>query len=78
MWSFLLTLCFVAFAVAQPVQARPSKMPVPHPAPEWTISEWLNSEATKLRDLRRKVVIVDFFQFWCPGCNSFSIPLLKH
>ena len=78
MWSFFLTLCFAAFAVAQPVQARPPKMPVPRPAPEWTISEWLNGEATKLRDLRRKVVIVDFFQLWCPGCHSFSIPLLKH
>jgi len=76
--SFLLILCFVAFTVAQPAQARPSKMPVPRPAPEWIISEWLNGEATNLLDLKGKVVIVDFFQLWCPGCNSFSIPLLKH
>lgn len=53
-------------------------MPVPRPAPEWIISEWLNGDATNLHDLKGKVVIVDFFQLWCPGCNSFSIPLLKH
>lgn len=52
-------------------------MPVPRVALEWIMSEWLNGEAVSLRDLRGKVVIVDFFQLWCPGCNSFSIPLLK-
>ena len=78
MRSFALILCLVAFVSAQPANARPSSMPVPRPAPEWIISEWLNGKATNLRDLRGKVVIVDFFQLWCPGCNSFSIPLLKH
>ncbi len=24
-----------------------------------------------------KVVVVEFFQLWCPGCKSFSLPLLK-
>ncbi len=46
------------------------------PAPEWDISEWINGEGSSLAELRGKVVVVDFFQLWCPGCNSFSIPLM--
>ncbi len=67
----------LAFCLALPAAARPSHMPVPRPAPDWIISEWLNGNAKTLKDLRGKVVIVDFFQLWCPGCNAFSIPLLK-
>ena len=46
-------------------------------APEWVISEWINGSGTSLHDLRGKVVVVEFFQLWCPGCNKFSIPLMK-
>lgn len=46
-------------------------------APEWAISEWINSEGFTLSDMRGKVVIIDFFQLWCPGCNKFSGPLMK-
>lgn len=45
-------------------------------APEWVVSEWMNSSPLTLKELKGKVVIVDFFQLWCPGCNSFSIPLM--
>ena len=47
-------------------------------APEWDISEWINSKPISLSGLRGKVVVIDFFQLWCPGCNSFSIPLMHH
>ncbi len=46
-------------------------------APEWVISEWINSEGFTLYNMRGKVVIIDFFQLWCPGCNKFSGPLMK-
>ncbi|MFQ5685253.1 MAG: TlpA family protein disulfide reductase [Candidatus Scalindua sp.] len=46
-------------------------------APEWVISEWINSEGFTLSDMRGKVVIIDFFQLWCSGCNKFSIPLME-
>ncbi len=46
-------------------------------APEWLISEWINGPGVTLSELKGKVVIVEFFQLWCPGCNSFSIPLMK-
>ncbi|MCP3866811.1 MAG: TlpA family protein disulfide reductase [Gammaproteobacteria bacterium] len=47
-------------------------------AAEWNIAVWINSPGITLADLRGKVVIIEFFQLWCPGCNSFSIPLMKH
>ena len=46
-------------------------------APEWSVSEWINGGGVTLDELKGKVVIVEFFQLWCPGCNSFSIPLMK-
>ena len=49
----------------------------PRMAPEWVISEWINGTGVSLSDLKGKVVIVEFFQLWCPGCNRFSIPLMK-
>lgn len=45
-------------------------------APEWVISEWINSTGLTLSDLRGKVVVIDFFQLWCPGCNKFSGPVM--
>jgi len=45
-------------------------------APEWDIAEWINGDGTTLAALKGKVVVIDFFQLWCPGCNSFSIPLM--
>ncbi len=47
-------------------------------APEWEISEWINSEPLSISGLKGKVIVIDFFQLWCPGCNSFSIPLMHH
>lgn len=56
--------------------ATPSlSLPVGTPAPEWDIATWINSEPVRLADLRGQVVMIDFFQLWCPGCKSFSIPL---
>ncbi len=46
-------------------------------APEWVISEWINCGELTLAGLRGKVVIIDFFQLWCPGCNKFSGPLME-
>ncbi len=45
-------------------------------APELTVSEWINSDPGPLNSMKGKVVVIDFFQMWCPGCNNFSIPLM--
>lgn len=68
----LLAVFFVAVSGPYTAQAEGKK------APEWEISEWINSSGLTLADLRGKVVVIDFFQLWCPGCNSFSIPLMHH
>jgi thiol-disulfide isomerase/thioredoxin len=60
-----------------PALARPSSQPVPRVAPEWDVAEWFNSKRFNLADLKGRVVVVEFFQLWCPGCNAFSIPLMK-
>jgi len=39
-------------------------LPVPRVAPEWNVSEWINSSPLQLSDLKGKVVVVDFFQLW--------------
>ena len=46
-------------------------------APQWDILEWINGDGGNVDTLRGKVIIIDFFQLWCPGCNKFSGPLLK-
>ena len=50
----------------------------PRPAPQWDIVEWFNGDGGNVDTLRGKVVVIDFFQLWCPGCNSFSGPLMSH
>lgn len=59
-----------AIAPTTPLRA----LPVGAPAPEWDIAEWINSPPVHLQDMRGQVVVIDFFQLWCPGCKSFSIP----
>ena len=44
----------------------------------WEIANWLNGDGGNVDTLKGKVVIIDFFQLWCPGCNSFSGPLMNH
>ena len=48
------------------------------PAPEWQVSEWIRGPATSLAALEGQVVVIDFFQLWCPGCKRFSIPLMSY
>ena len=47
-------------------------------APEWDVTEWINADPGTLASLSGSVVVIDFFQLWCPGCNKFSGPLLTY
>jgi len=49
----------------------------PAPAPEWRIAEWINGDPGSLADHRGKVILIEFFQLWCPGCKRFSVPLFN-
>ena len=66
----VLFLAFVLPAAAGFVQS-------PRPAPEWQVSEWINGDPGDLADHHGKVVLIEFFQLWCPGCKSFSVPLFN-
>jgi len=48
------------------------------PAPEWDLTGWLNGDGGSVAGNKGKVIVIDFFQLWCPGCNKFSGPLMKH
>lgn len=58
---------------ARPAFARQT----PRRAPRWDIAEWLNGDGGNVDSLRGKVIVIDFFQLWCPGCIAFSIPLMN-
>jgi thiol-disulfide isomerase/thioredoxin len=52
-------------------------VPNPTAAPEWQVREWINGDPGRLADQRGKVVLIEFFQLWCPGCKRFSLPLFE-
>jgi thiol-disulfide isomerase/thioredoxin len=45
-------------------------------APDIAIKEWINGEATALRDLRGRVVLLEFWATWCKPCQEM-FPKLK-
>ncbi len=76
--SFPLALAFAAALLMAVTAPALRAAPAGKKAPEWEISEWINSEPLSISGLKGKVIVIDFFQLWCPGCNSFSIPLMHH
>ena len=50
----------------------------PPPAPEWSVSQWFNTETPlTLSGLRGRVVMIEAFQMLCPGCVSHGLPLAQ-
>ncbi|MEM7248120.1 MAG: redoxin domain-containing protein [Acidobacteriota bacterium] len=46
-------------------------------APKLDVDRWFGDGPASLSELEGKVVVLEFFQLWCPGCNRFSHPLMK-
>lgn len=45
-------------------------------APDFAPGDWINSEPLKLKDLRGRVVLIDFWTFGCYNCRN-TLPSLK-
>jgi hypothetical protein len=45
-------------------------------APEPATGHWLNSEPLKLKDLRGRVVLIEFWTFGCYNCRN-TLPFVK-
>lgn len=45
-------------------------------APELAAGDWINSEPLKLKDLRGRVVLVEFWTFGCINCRN-TLPFIK-
>ncbi|MEM7428875.1 MAG: TlpA disulfide reductase family protein [Pseudomonadota bacterium] len=73
----LLALTAGALVAPQAAGAQQSLIGI-RKAPQWAITEWINGDAGNIDTLQGKVIVIDFFQLWCPGCNKFSGPLMNH
>jgi thiol-disulfide isomerase/thioredoxin len=45
-------------------------------APELAVGDWINSEPLKLKDLRGRVVLIEFWTFGCINCRN-TLPFVK-
>ena len=45
-------------------------------APELAPGDWINSEPLRLKDLRGRVVLIDFWTFGCYNCRN-TLPFIK-
>jgi len=45
-------------------------------APEFAAGEWINSEPLKLKDVRGRVVLIEFWTFGCYNCRN-TLPSVK-
>ena len=45
-------------------------------APELAMGDWINSESLKLKELRGRVVLIEFWTFGCYNCRN-TLPFIK-
>lgn len=70
-----LMLCAAAATSRATFAEDPIDAVVPPVAPEFTgIDKWLNSRPLTLRELRGKVVLIDFWTYTCINCNCGNMP----
>ena len=62
---------------AEPETSELTGIVEPRPAPAWDIDEWINSDPGTVSSNLNSVIVIDFFQLWCPACNAFTGPLMQ-
>ena len=61
-WRALAFAILVSLAVLWAFGSAPASL-VGKQAPEWTNDTWINSEPLRLKDLRGKVVLIEFWTY---------------
>lgn len=75
--AIVLLVLALAFAARQVRPVSPQAARLGQPAPEWDVTEWINGDPGPLARMRGQVVVIEFFQILCKGCNAFGLPLMR-
>jgi len=77
--AITLLLAFITTIASSNEKALPALQGIvdPQPAPAWDIDQWINGDPGTIEANRERVIVIDFFQLWCPGCNVFTGPLMQ-
>ncbi|MEM7379285.1 MAG: hypothetical protein AAF460_17505, partial [Pseudomonadota bacterium] len=75
-------LAIAAAATTHTVLAAPERGIVGSIAPELDVSVWLDAGGNpggdfKVEPQRNKLIVLKFWQNWCPGCHRHGLPALK-
>jgi peroxiredoxin len=80
--SLVVLLAFAGvIGSAEDANARRVRGIVGQKAPALDVNTWFNlapgKKSVRLKDMRGKVMMLFFFQSWCPGCHSRGFPTLQ-
>lgn len=79
---FILASILLTTSLLDAQSTSPKRGIVGKPAPPLLVDQWVHTSETgstpSLEKLRGDVVVLFFFQSWCPGCHSSGFPTVQH
>lgn len=69
----VITCAVLGLLAASPALAE---LQVGATAPNFTLPEWYTSTPTSLYDYAGKIILLDFFAYWCPHCQA-ALPAVQ-